>query len=181
MKRTLGGLILVGLLCGLTRAAFNPSTAHPVIPTPQARIVDDMAAILDSSGTITLAVADAEMANPSGESFAPVVSLMQFRICTMVLAHFGKRAGFNLVERARLDSVLAEMKLTYSGAIAKGVQPGELLGVNYILFVGAQLSSPRGVEETCRITYRLVDVRTARIITQSEEQIAATYQPPDKD
>ncbi len=89
-------------------------------------------------------------------------------------------SAFTLIERARLDDVLAELRLSYLGILQGGApEVGKLTGVNYILFT--DMIHHVTDEETTEIaTAKLVRVKTGEIIVSQiiYSGVTAISKPP---
>lgn len=113
-------------------------------------------AVLASSQPITIVVV-------AGDGTASLAAAESNAVMDL-LAKFNGQVGFSVVERARLDRVLSETRLTYGGIVADGVEPGKLLGVNHILFI-----AERKFMDRTEIEYKLVEVKTAKILALAKD------------
>ncbi|MGQ0621905.1 MAG: CsgG/HfaB family protein [Panacagrimonas sp.] len=93
---------------------------------------------------------------------------------------------FSMVERARLDQILAEQGFQNSGAVGNPVQLGAMLGADYLvtgslLDVGSSTKSFRGYNTATQtsshnvtVNVRVLDVKTGRILFSTKKSAGST-------
>lgn len=97
------------------------------------------AILLFSCKTSTIAVNRAELKN------VKTIAVMKFEVASEVTKEVGKEceesfrgnfvnAGFNVVEREKLKSILKETEMTQTGITSDSIQIGKLLGAEALLF-----------------------------------------------
>ena len=113
-------------------------------------------------GDQTVAVLD--FRNASGD---PSLDYLTKAIPENIITYLGKSGKVAIVERARLQEALGEMKLMVSGVIDEqtAVELGRSVGASSIL-VGSFVK----IEDIIRINARLIDVQTGEIITAEQVQ-----------
>lgn len=82
-------------------------------------------------------------------------------VSNMLITELSGRPGIRVIERYRLQEILAEQKLSLSGRVdpATAAQVGKLIGAQYL--VSGQVS---GVANSLRMDARLVDVETSKVL-----------------
>ena len=113
-----------------------------------------------------------------GQTAPPVVAILDFTnsalrdhdayaaaetgVAGLLLAELHEIAGIQLVERERLDEVLAEIELGRSGPVAPGTaaRVGELLGAQYVI-TGVFVVDRGG---TLRVDARAIHVESGRVV-----------------
>lgn len=93
-------------------------------------------------------------------------------LASMLISDLAGSDGYRVVERERLEDVLAELKLQASAKIdqTSAVKAGKLLGAHYLV-----LGSYFDVMKQLRIDARIVEVETGRVLRSA----GATGQPED--
>ncbi|HEX6242800.1 MAG TPA: CsgG/HfaB family protein [Polyangiales bacterium] len=93
-------------------------------------------------------------------------------LASMLISDLAGSDAYRVVERERLEDVLAELKLQASAKIdqATAVKAGKLLGAHYLV-----LGSYFDVMKQLRIDARIVEVETGRVLRSA----GATGQPED--
>lgn len=89
------------------------------------------------------------------------MGLLRKGLAQMLISDLSTLDAIQLVERQRLEEVLAELKLTQSGKIdaASGARVGKLLGARYLVMGGYF-----DVLGTLRVDARVVEVETGRVV-----------------
>lgn len=83
-------------------------------------------------------------------------------ISAMLVTEFSDREGMRIVERARLNDLIREQDLQFSGRIQESdaIEVGRMLGVQYVLH--GQVTS---IADNLRMDIRAVDVETSEIVS----------------
>lgn len=83
-------------------------------------------------------------------------------ISAMLVTEFSDREGMRIVERARLNDLIREQDLQFSGRIQESdaIEVGKMLGVQYVLH--GQVTS---IADNLRMDIRAVDVETSEIVS----------------
>lgn len=138
-------LLLTLMLPALALAA--PNSAPP--PTPTVAVI-----YFDYQG--------------KSEELAP----LKKGLASMLISDLAGSERYRMVERERLEDVLAELKLQTSKSIdqASAVKAGKLLGAHYLV-----LGSYFDVLKQLRVDARIVEVETGRVL----QSVGATGQPED--
>ncbi|RMG55900.1 MAG: hypothetical protein D6717_07275 [Gammaproteobacteria bacterium] len=134
--RRLSVLVLCLVLFGC--AGHGPRSSSGSVPTSE--LSDITVAVLPFAGNDAVA-AEGAAAN--------------------VAAELAARSGWTLVERAELERLLKEIRLSLSDLVdpAHAVEAGRFLGARYMVF-----GSLQQLEERVRLTCRMVEVATGRIV-----------------
>lgn len=87
---------------------------------------------------------------------------LQKGLAQMLISDLSVCAGLRLVERERLEAVLAELRLTQTAKLAPATigRLGSLLGARYLI-----LGSYAAIRSTLRIDARIIEVETGRIVS----------------
>ena len=111
---------------------------------------------------LTIAVVDFTNTNKD-----PELDYLVKGIPESIITYLGKRGKVRIVERARLDAALKELKLGISGIVDEqtAVKIGKAVGATAII-VGSFIR----VAGNIRINARLIDVQTGEIITAEQVQ-----------
>ncbi|MEM7414050.1 MAG: CsgG/HfaB family protein [Gemmatimonadota bacterium] len=81
-------------------------------------------------------------------------------ISAMLVTEFSNREGIRIVERQRINDLIAEMELNYTGAVDQAIEVGKMLGMQYVL-----LGQVTSIVDNLRMDIRAVDVETSEILT----------------
>lgn len=81
-------------------------------------------------------------------------------ISAMLVTEFSNREGIRIVERQRINALIDEMELNYTGAVEEAIELGRLLGMQYVL-----LGQVTSIVDNLRMDIRAVDVETSEILT----------------
>ena len=81
-------------------------------------------------------------------------------ISAMLVTEFSNREGIRIVERQRINALIDEMELNYTGAVEEAIELGKLLGMQYVL-----LGQVTSIVDNLRMDIRAVDVETSEILT----------------
>lgn len=81
-------------------------------------------------------------------------------VTAMLVTEFSLREGVRIVERHRINDLIREMDLSYSGRVEEAVEIGKLLGMQYVL-----LGAVTSIVDNLRIDIRAVDVETSEVLT----------------
>lgn len=94
---------------------------------------------------------------------------MQSMIETTYLRELGNNKNFQIVDHSKIEEILSEQKLSLTGAVSQetAVRVGKISGANYIYF-WQLLRFPNdrgGISD--RITTKLVEIETSRVIASA--------------
>jgi curli biogenesis system outer membrane secretion channel CsgG len=81
-------------------------------------------------------------------------------ITAMLVTEFSSREGIRIIERQRINDLIREMDLNYSGRVDEAIEIGKLLGMQYVL-----LGQVTSIVDNLRMDIRAVDVETSEVIT----------------
>ncbi len=81
-------------------------------------------------------------------------------ITAMLVTEFSSRDGIRIVERQRINDLIREMDLSYSGRVEEAIEIGKLLGMQYVL-----LGQVTSIVDNLRMDIRAVDVETSEVVT----------------
>ncbi|MDE0898352.1 MAG: hypothetical protein OSA81_04980 [Longimicrobiales bacterium] len=81
-------------------------------------------------------------------------------VTAMLATEFSSREGIRIVERQRINDLIREMDLSYSGRVEEAVEIGKLLGMQYVL-----LGAVTSIVDNLRMDIRAVDVETSEVLT----------------
>jgi len=81
-------------------------------------------------------------------------------ITAMLVTEFSQREGIRIIERQRINDLIREMDLSYSGRVEEAIEIGKLLGMQYVL-----LGQVTSIVDNLRMDIRAVDVETSEVIT----------------
>ncbi len=81
-------------------------------------------------------------------------------ISAMLVTEFSNREGIRIVERQRINALIDELELNYTGAVEEAIELGKLLGMQYVL-----LGQVTSIVDNLRMDIRAVDVETSEILT----------------
>ncbi|MGY8778366.1 MAG: CsgG/HfaB family protein [Longimicrobiales bacterium] len=81
-------------------------------------------------------------------------------VTAMLITEFSSREGIRIVERQRINDLIREMDLSYSGRVEEAVEIGKLLGMQYVL-----LGAVTSIVDNLRMDIRAVDVETSEVLT----------------
>jgi TolB-like protein len=89
------------------------------------------------------------------------LALLKKGLASMLISDLAGQAAFSVVERERLEDVLAELKLQSSAKIdqSSAVRAGKLLGARYLVLGGYF-----DVLKTLRIDARVIEVETGKVL-----------------
>lgn len=158
MKKLIEAALIAGLLCAPAWALPKWGSVPTVNSSAMTAMKTVISGILDKQPVTMVVVPNMGKDNPV-LIYSRTLAEAEHNATLSLLWDFGDRPDFALVERERLETLLAEMRLTYTGLLAHGVEPGSLAGVNYILFI-----SEIGFETCKEFTYKLIELKTARIV-----------------
>ena len=87
-----------------------------------------------------------------------------------LLEGYGREKEFHLVDRSKIDKVLAEQRFSISGAISNAIQLklGEMLGATHLVLL--ESTTTFGKHATDDLNIRLIDVQTGSVLA-SQNQI----------
>jgi TolB-like protein len=102
----------------------------------------------------------------------PQMALLRKGLAQMLISDLSALEGVRIVERDRLEDILAELKLGQSGKIdkASAAKVGKLLGARYMVLGGYF-----DVMNTLRADARVVEVETGKVV----QSVGATGKPDD--
>jgi TolB-like protein len=102
----------------------------------------------------------------------PQMGLLRKGLAQMLISDLSALEGIRIVERDRLEEILAELKLGQSGKIdkASAAKVGKLLGARYMVLGGYF-----DVMNTLRADARVVEVETGKVV----QSVGATGKPDD--
>jgi TolB-like protein len=100
------------------------------------------------------------------------MGLLRKGLAQMLISDLARVDAVQLVERDRLEAVLAELKLAKSGAVdpTTAAKVGKLLGARYLVLGGYF-----DLAGTLRVDARVVEVETGRLV----QSVAASGKPDD--
>jgi len=89
----------------------------------------------------------------------------------LLLNAFGNYPKFALIERMQIDDAIKELKISLTGQLSskESVKVGELLGANYLLFVGSDASVMDNKVKDMSLIIKIIEVETGRIIASGIE------------
>lgn len=154
-------VLALSLLCVNAHASRVHTLGESPIGNSVARdaIMDKIKRIIASSGTVTLTVVPAQASADWERGWSRDLAEAEHNTVLSLLWTFEDYPEFILVERQRIDGILAEMRLSYTGLLAQRQEPANFDGVNYLLFV-----SELGYDNFKEYTYKLVELKSARIV-----------------
>lgn len=155
---------LLALFCAKAHA-IRSYGEFPRSDSPALHAMDqELKQIMGSSNPVTLVLVTAQASADYEHGYSRDLAEAEHNATLFLLWHFSDEPLFKMVERQRLDSILREAKLTYTGLLSRGNEPSDFAGVNYLLFV-----SEIGLETGNEITYKLVELKSARIIAAASD------------
>lgn len=81
-------------------------------------------------------------------------------ISAMLVTEFSNREGIRIIERQRINELIREQDLNYSGRVDEAIELGRMLGMQYVL-----LGQVTSIADNLRMDIRAVDVETSEILT----------------
>lgn len=81
-------------------------------------------------------------------------------ISAMLVTEFSNREGIRIIERQRLNELIREQDIAFSGRVEEAIEVGKMLGMQYVL-----LGQVTSIVDNLRMDIRAVDVETSEIIT----------------
>lgn len=159
MKTKLAALLALALWAGQSWAYV---AIHEVVERNLRPLGVDLETIMVTEKVKMVVVVQETTNRPDGHEFC--VNYMQNLIESSIMTLTEGSTGFALIERKRLDSVLAELKLSYIGVVQGGSpEIGKVMGVNYILFTD-MIHHVSDSQSTEIATAKLVRVETGEIL-----------------